>query len=159
MSTRTILTYPAPCLREVAKPVAEVTRETGRLVTDLLETMYSTTGCGLAAPQIGVSLRVFVLHRIFSEELAGLVFINPEILEKHGEVFCTEGCLSFPGVYQQVARAERVKVKALNRRGKPFELEASGLFAVAIQHENDHLDGVLMIDRLGAEPPPHASQS
>jgi peptide deformylase len=148
---REILEYPDPRLREPGKPVAEVTDEIRALVDDMAETMYAAPGCGLAAPQIGVSLRVFVVDCAAEDEPSDLrVFINPEILEKDGQVVWNEGCLSFPGVTEEIKRAERVKVRALDRDGKAFELEADGLLAVAIQHETDHLNGVLMIDKLNA---------
>jgi len=148
---REILEYPDPRLREVAKPVAAVTPEIQQLVDDMAETMYAAPGVGLAATQIGEMHRIFVVD--CAEEDAPselLVFINPEILEKDGQVVWNEGCLSFPGVREEIKRAERVKVRALNRSGKQFELEADGLLAVAIQHETDHLDGVLMVDKLNA---------
>jgi peptide deformylase len=151
MAIREILEYPDPRLREVAKPVAAVTDETRALVDDLAETMYAAPGCGLAATQVGVDQRVFVVDCAGEDEPSDLrVFINPEILEKDGVQVWNEGCLSFPGVSEEIKRAEHVKVRALDRDGKPFELHAHGLLAVAIQHETEHLDGVLMIDKLSA---------
>ncbi len=148
---RPILEYPDPRLREVAKPVAAVTPEIQALVDDMAETMYAAPGCGLAANQIGEDYRIFVVDCAEEDEPSDLrVFINPEIIEKDGQVVWTEGCLSFPGVREEIKRAERVKVRALGRDGKPFELEADGLLAVAIQHETDHLNGVLMVDKLNA---------
>ena len=151
MAIREILEYPDPRLREVAKPVAAVTDEIRALCDDMAETMYAAPGCGLAANQIGVDKRVFVVDCANEDEPSDLrVFINPEILEKDGVQVWNEGCLSFPGVSEEIKRAEHVKVRALDRDGKPFELEAHGLLAVAIQHETEHLDGVLMIDKLSA---------
>jgi peptide deformylase len=151
MAIREILEYPDPRLREIAKPVAGVTDEIRELVDDLAETMYAAPGCGLAATQVGVDKRVFVVDCAGEDEPSDLrVFINPEILEKDGSQVWNEGCLSFPGVSEEIKRAERVKVRALDRDGKPFELEADGLLAVAIQHETEHLDGILMIDKLSA---------
>jgi len=151
MALREILEYPDPRLREVAQPVAAVTAEIQTLVDDMAETMYAAPGCGLAATQLGVALRIFVVDCADEEEPSDLrVFINPEIVEKDGQVVWNEGCLSFPGVREEIKRAERVKVRALDRAGKSFELEADGLLAVAIQHETDHLNGVLMIDKLNA---------
>ncbi|MGC4089738.1 MAG: peptide deformylase [Polyangiaceae bacterium] len=148
---RPILKYPDPRLREVAVPVTEVTDELRTLIDDMAETMYESKGCGLAATQIGVDRRVFVVDCAGEDEPSDLrVFINPEIFEADGNQVWDEGCLSFPGVSEEIKRAERVKVRALNRDGKPFELEADGLLAVAIQHELDHLNGVLMIDKLSA---------
>ena len=151
MAVREILEYPDPRLREVAKPVARVDDEIRRLVDDMAETMYDAPGVGLAAPQIGVGQRVFVIDIAGEDEPSALrVFINPELTASSGTQTWEEGCLSFPGVSEEIKRAERVKVRALDRDGQPFELEADGLLAVAIQHENDHLNGVLMIDKLSA---------
>lgn len=148
---REILKYPDPRLREVAAPVAEVTDELRTLIDDMAETMYSSNGCGLAANQIGVDKRVFVVDCAGENEPSQLMaFINPEIIEADGSQTWDEGCLSFPGVSEEIKRAEHVKVRALDRHGKAFELEADGLLAVAIQHELDHLNGVLMIDKLSA---------
>lgn len=148
---REILEYPDARLREVGKAVAEVTPQIQALVDDMAETMYAAPGCGLAATQLGIAQRIFVIDCAGEDEPSDLrVFINPEIVEKDGSQSWEEGCLSFPGVTEEIKRAERVKVKALDREGKAFELEASGLLAVAIQHESDHLNGVLMIDKLSA---------
>lgn len=147
---RTILHYPDPRLRQKGLPVTAITPDILKLVDDMAETMYAAPGVGLAAPQIGESVRVFVIDVANENEPSNLqVFINPEIVEKAGECTGPEGCLSFPGVSEDIKRAERVKVRALGRDGKAFELEADGLLAVAIQHEHDHLEGVLMIDRMG----------
>jgi peptide deformylase len=151
MALREILEYPDPRLREVAKPVERVDDEIRRLLDDMAETMYDAPGVGLAANQIGVDKRIFVIDIAAEDEPSELyAFVNPEILELDGTQTWNEGCLSFPGVSEEIKRAERVKVRALDRNGKPFELEAEGLLAVAIQHENDHLNGVLMIDKLSA---------
>jgi peptide deformylase len=148
---RQILTYPDPRLREVAQPVQKVDAEIRALAQDMAETMYDAPGVGLAATQIGVALRVFVIDIAGEDEPSDLkVFINPEILESSGTQTWEEGCLSFPGVSEEIKRAAKVRVKALDIDGKPFELEATGLMAVAIQHEHDHLNGELMIDHLGA---------
>lgn len=151
MAIRPILKYPDPRLRVPAKPVAAVTPEIQALIDDMAETMYAAPGCGLAANQIGVDARIFVVDCAGEDEPSDFrVFINPEIIEKDGQVVWNEGCLSFPGVTEEIKRAERVKARALDRDGKPFEIEAEGLLAVAIQHELDHLNGVLMIDKLSA---------
>ena len=148
---REILKYPDPRLREVAKPVEQVTDELRSLIDDMAETMYASKGCGLAATQIGVDKRIFVVDCAGEDEPSPLMaFINPEIVETDGSQTWDEGCLSFPGVSEEIKRAERVKMRALDRSGKPFELEADGLLAVALQHELDHLNGVLMIDKLNA---------
>lgn len=151
MAIRPILTYPDPRLREPAKPVETIDDEVRQLVEDMAETMYDAPGCGLAANQIGVDKRIFVIDVADEDEPSDLkVFINPEITDKTGTQTWQEGCLSFPGVSEDVKRAARVHVKALDEHGNAFELEATGLLAVAIQHENDHLDGVLMVDKFSA---------
>jgi peptide deformylase len=151
MAIRTILEYPDPRLRDAAQPVEKVDAEIRRLVDDMAETMYAAPGVGLAATQIGVPLRIFVIDIAAEDEPSQLrVFINPEISDASGTQTWNEGCLSFPGVNEEIKRAEHVRVRALDAQGKPFELEADGLLAVAIQHENDHLNGVLMIDKLSA---------
>ena len=150
MAIRPILEYPDPKLREKARPVAQVDDEIRKLVEDMAETMYAAPGVGLAAPQVGESVRVFVIDTADEGEPSTFrAFINPEIVETHGTQAWKEGCLSFPGVAESIKRAERVRVKALGADGQPFELETGGLLAVAIQHENDHLNGVLMIDKVG----------
>jgi peptide deformylase len=147
---RTILHYPDERLREPGKKIEAVTPELQKLIDDMAETMYAAPGVGLAATQIGEPLQLFLIDIASDDEPSDLrVFINPEIVEKHGETVFAEGCLSFPGAQEDVDRAARVKVRALDRDGKPFELEAEELLAIAIQHEYDHLQGVLMIDRLG----------
>jgi peptide deformylase len=151
MAIREILVYPDPRLRQVAQPVACVDQDIQQIVDDMAETMYAAPGVGLAANQIGVLKRVFVIDIAGDDDPSDLrVFINPELLEMSGTQTWTEGCLSFPGASEEIKRAERVRVRALDREGHPFELEAEGLMAVAIQHENEHLDGVLMIDKLNA---------
>jgi peptide deformylase len=147
---RTILHYPDKRLREKGAPITAITDEIKALVDDMAETMYAAPGVGLAATQIGVALQLFVIDIAEQDQPSDLrVFINPEILEREGDITWTEGCLSFPGVQEDIDRAARVRVRALDRDGKPFELEAEGLLAVAIQHEFDHLQGELMIDHLG----------
>lgn len=151
MALRPILKYPDPRLKQVAAPVPAVTDEIRQLVDDMAETMYAAPGVGLAANQVGVLLRVFVIDIAAEDEPSELrVFINPEILGTTGTQTWEEGCLSFPGVTEEIRRAERVTVRALGRDGESFELEADGLLAVAIQHENDHLNGIVMLDKLNA---------
>ena len=147
MAMLDILHFPDQRLRNKAKPVAEVDDSVRKLVDDMLETMYQAPGIGLAATQVNVAKRVLVID-ISEEHDQPLVFINPEILSKEGEETMDEGCLSVPGVYETVKRAERVTVRALNRDGEPFELDTDGLLAVCIQHEIDHLDGKLFVDYL-----------
>lgn len=150
MAIRTILHYPDARLRQKASLVHEVTPEIGKLIDDMAETMYAAPGVGLAATQLGEPYRIFIIDVAGEDEPSDLrVFVNPEIVERDGECTGPEGCLSFPGISEDIKRAERVKVRAQDRTGKPFELEAEGLLAIAIQHETDHLDGVLMIDRMG----------
>jgi peptide deformylase len=150
MAIRTILHYPDKRLRVPGQPVTDFGADFQALVDDMAETMYAAPGVGLAATQIGVAQRLFVIDIAGSDEPSDLrVFVNPEIVEAVGEVCWDEGCLSFPGVTEEIERAERVKVRALDRHGNAFELEADGLLAVAIQHENDHLEGKLMVDRVG----------
>jgi peptide deformylase len=147
---RTILHYPDPRLRQKGLPIERVTPELERLIDDMAETMYAAPGVGLAATQIGEQHRLFLIDVAADDEPSNLlVFINPEITVKVGEQCGPEGCLSFPGVSEDVKRAAKITVRALDRKGQVFELEAEGLLAVAVQHENDHLDGVLMIDRMG----------
>ena len=147
---RPILCYPDKRLREPGKKVERFDAELHQLIEDMAETMYAAPGVGLAAPQIGVSKRLFIVDVASAEDEPSdlRVFINPEIVETEGETTFNEGCLSFPGLREDIDRAERVRVRALDKDGQPFELEAGGLLAIAIQHENDHLDGKLMIDHL-----------
>lgn len=147
---RTILHYPDPRLRLKGLPIERVTPELDRLIDDMAETMYAAPGVGLAATQIGEQHRLFLIDIAAEDEPSNLiVFINPEITVKEGEQCGPEGCLSFPGVSEDVKRAAKITVRAQDRKGNTFEIEADGLLAVAVQHENDHLDGVLMIDRMG----------
>lgn len=140
-----ILEYPDTRLRTVALPVAEVNDEIRQLVGDMFETMYMAPGIGLAASQVDFHQRVLVID-ISEDKSEPLCFINPEIIEATGTVSRDEGCLSVPDVYESGERAERIRVKALDRNGKQFELEADELLAVCIQHEIDHLDGKLFVD-------------
>jgi peptide deformylase len=151
MSIRKILQYPDKRLRNPGEPVREFGDALHTLIDDMAETMYAAPGVGLAAPQIGESVRLFIIDVATGEDEPSdlRIFVNPEIVERHGDVVWEEGCLSFPGVHEEIARAERVKVRAQDRDGNAFELETDGLLAIAIQHENDHLDGKLMIDHLG----------
>lgn len=149
MSVKRVLKYGEKTLREQSKEVHKVSKKITDLVQDLLDTMYAQNGVGLAAPQIGVNLRVFVIDvSANNEPLNPIVFINPKIIKKSGAVESEEGCLSFPQAYSKVKRYKYVMVKALDDKGRPFVLEADdgSLLARAIQHENDHLNGVLFID-------------
>ena len=148
MALLNILEFPDPRLRTVAKPVTTVDENIQTLVEDMLETMYDAPGIGLAATQVNVHKRVVVMD-LSEDQSEPLVLINPEI-EVLGEATCPtqEGCLSVPGFYETVDRPEHIRLKALDKQGKPFELEPEGLMAVCIQHEIDHLNGKLFVDYL-----------
>jgi peptide deformylase len=148
MAKLTILEFPDPRLRTRAKPVAAVDDGVRRLIDDMLETMYAAPGVGLAATQVDVHRRVLVVD-VTREQDRPLAFVNPEIVEREGTVEAEEGCLSVPGIFDTLAtRSERVVVRALDRDGRPFEMEADGLLAICIQHEMDHLEGKLFVDYL-----------
>ena len=150
MAVRTILHYPDPRLRQAGRTVEHFDEALHTLVDDMAETMYAAPGVGLAATQVGETWQVFVVDCASEGEPSDFrVFVNPVILSVEGKASNDEGCLSFPGAREEVDRAERVRVRAQDRNGKTFELETEGLLAIAIQHEYDHLQGVLMIDRLG----------
>jgi len=147
MAILNILHFPDERLRIKAKPVAEVTDKHRTLINNMLETMYDAPGIGLAATQINFHERILVID-ISEEKNQPIVLINPEILEKEGDQEFDEGCLSVPGIYETLHRAEKVRIKALNKAGESFEMDAEGLLAVCIQHEMDHLDGKLFVDYL-----------
>ncbi len=148
MAKLTILEFPDPRLRTKAAPVAVVDDRIRQLIDDMLETMYAAPGIGLAATQVNVHERVLVVD-VSQEQNRPMAFINAEIVEREGRTEAEEGCLSVPGIFDKLnTRAERVVVRALDRDGKPLELEADGLLAVCIQHEMDHLDGKLFVDYL-----------
>ena len=158
-----IVTYPEPVLSKVAKPVTDFNKDLEHLVKDMLFTMYHAPGIGLAAPQVGESIRLFVLDVDYDREtitnsagkeevrLSGfrpMVFINPVITGTSGTTTYEEGCLSVPGVYEEVKRHKTIHVKYQDLRGNFHELEADDMLAICLQHENDHLDGVVFIERL-----------
>jgi peptide deformylase len=146
---RPLLRYGAPVLHEPASPVAEVTPEIDRLITDMVQTMYAAPGIGLAAPQVGVSLRILVVDISIGRDPNGLiVMVNPEFVLREGMQLEEEGCLSVPGFNATVVRPARVILQGLDRSGVEREVEGSGLLARAFQHEMDHLDGTLFVDRL-----------
>ncbi|MGB7905057.1 MAG: peptide deformylase [Steroidobacteraceae bacterium] len=148
MAKLTILEYPDPRLRTKAAPVERVDAQLGQVIDDMFETMYAAPGIGLAATQVDFHRRLVVLD-VSEDKSQPLVLINPEIIERSGGLEIEEGCLSVPGIFDTpTTRAERIRVRALGRDGKPFELEASGLLAICIQHELDHLDGKLFVDYL-----------
>ncbi|WP_298598766.1 peptide deformylase [Zoogloea sp.] len=147
MALLPILRYPDPRLHTRATQVAEVNDEIRKLVNDMAETMYEAPGIGLAATQVDVHKRVVVID--VSEDKSGLLaLINPEIISRSGEQVCEEGCLSVPGIYDKVSRAEQVRVRALDPQGRTIEFDADGLLAVCVQHELDHLDGKVFVEYL-----------
>ena len=147
MSVLQILHFPDERLRITAKPVKEVDAKIQQIVDDMFETMYAEEGIGLAATQVNIHQRIIVID-VSENRDERLVLINPELLEKSGETGIEEGCLSIPDQRALVPRAEKVKIRALDREGKSFELEADDLLAICIQHEIDHLVGVLFVDYL-----------
>ena len=147
MAIRNILYYPDPRLRNRAQPVDSVDDEVRRLLDDMLETMYAAPGIGLAAIQMNVPIRAVTID-ISEHSDQPLCLVNPEILELTGSVETEEGCLSVPGIYESVERADWIRARALDRDGQAFEFEAEGLLAVCVQHEIDHLDGKLFVDHL-----------
>lgn len=147
MSVLQVLTFPDDRLRTVAKPVKSVTPEIQKIVDDMLDTMYAEDGIGLAATQVDIHQCIVVID-VSDTRDQPIVFINPEIIEKHGEETSEEGCLSVPGARALVDRASDVTVKALDRNGQEFQLEAIDLLAICIQHELDHLKGKLFVDYL-----------
>ena len=149
MAMLDILHFPDPRLRNQARPVERVDDDVRQLIDDMFETMYAAPGIGLAAIQVNRPQRVIVMD-VSEDRSQPLALVNPEILERHGVEEMDEGCLSVPGVYETVQRADRVRVRALDRAGEPFEMEADGLLAVCIQHEIDHLDGKLFVDYLSS---------
>jgi peptide deformylase len=151
MAILDVLQFPDPRLRRRSEPVEKITDELRQLAADMLETMYDEPGIGLAAPQVGMNVRLVVLDTDWTEEDAErspLVLVNPEILESDGKIVWNEGCLSVPEFTADVVRAERVVLRALDLDGKEIREEAQGLRAVCFQHEIDHLDGMLFIDRI-----------
>ncbi len=151
MALREVLKFPDKRLREISTPIDEITDEIRELAHDMLEVMYDEPGVGLAAPQVGEAVRLMVVDTEWTREDAErnpLVLVNPEITEREGTITWTEGCLSVPDFEADVMRAERVVLRASDLEGQPLEIDATGLRAVCFQHELDHLDGVLFIDRI-----------
>jgi peptide deformylase len=147
MAILTILEFPDERLRKKATPVEAIDESLRQLIDDMFETMYAAPGVGLAANQVNVQKRVIVMD-VSEEKNAPLCLINPELLDKQGAEEMDEGCLSVPGIFEKVSRAEKIRVRALDREGKSFDLDAEGLLAVCIQHEMDHLEGKLFVDYL-----------
>ncbi len=147
MALLSILKYPDPRLNTLAEPVIKINQQIRRLVADMTQTMYAAPGVGLAATQVDVHKQVIVLDISETKDQL-LVLINPEILESSGEAECEEGCLSVPGVFDKVKRAEHVRVAALDANGDRFEFDASNVLAVCVQHEIDHLKGIVFVEYL-----------
>src|SRR3990167_5039392 len=147
MTVLTVLHYPDPRLRRIAEPVTTITPEIQVLIDDMFETMYNDQGIGLAATQVDVQKRIIVMD-LGSDKKEQFAFINPEVVWSDGIEKSKEGCLSVTDIYEEVERAQKVRVKALNREGQSIEFDADNLLAVCIQHEIDHLNGKLFIDRL-----------
>jgi peptide deformylase len=147
MALLTILRYPDPRLHKVAAKVDRVDDKIRKLIKDMADTMYAAPGVGLAATQVDVHKRVIIIDTSETRDQLN-VFVNPEIVAASGEADCEEGCLSVPGVYEKVRRAERITVCALNAAGEAYTLEAQGLLAVCIQHEMDHLEGKVFVEYL-----------
>ncbi|HPF74412.1 MAG: peptide deformylase [Rhodanobacteraceae bacterium] len=147
MALLEIIEFPDPRLRNKAATIERVDDELRALIDDMFETMYDAPGIGLAATQVNVHRRFMVID-VSEDKSEPRVFINPEILTREGKQVCQEGCLSVPGIYADVTRAERIRVRAQDRNGEAYEIDADGLLAVCIQHEMDHLDGKLFVDYL-----------
>jgi peptide deformylase len=147
MALRTILEFPDPRLRTKAQPVTRFDAALGALIDDMFETMYAAPGIGLAATQLDVHLRLIVID-LSKEHNEPLVLVNPEILAREGEASTEEGCLSVPGIFDEVKRAAKVRVRAQERNGELFERDFEDILAVCIQHEMDHLEGKLFVDYL-----------
>ena len=147
MTIRKIVFLPAPVLRQVGKPVEKFDNALHKLIDDMFETMYAAKGVGLAAPQIGISLQLAVID-VSGDKTQQIVIANPRIIEREGEKTYQEGCLSVPGAYDTVVRADTVTVQAHDRDGKLFEITADGLLGECLQHEIDHLNGQLFVDLL-----------
>ena len=151
MALRDVVQFPDPRLKLVSKPITQITDEIRELAADMIKVMYDEPGIGLAAPQVGVSVRLFVIDTEWSDEEIGrrpLVVINPEISEREGRITWDEGCLSVPDYSAVVERDAKITLRGLDLEGQPIVEHAEGLRAVCIQHEVDHLDGILFIDRI-----------
>ncbi|WP_420265297.1 peptide deformylase [Candidatus Magnetominusculus dajiuhuensis] len=159
MAVLKIKTYPAKVLKQVATPVKDICANTQKLLDDMIETMYDAAGIGLAAPQVGVSKRIIIVDTSAKDgtERDPLIVINPEIVYAEGDVLSTEGCLSLPEFTTTVERRALVFVRGLDREGNPVEVEASRLLCRALQHEIDHLNGILLLDKVNIDDGlPHA---
>lgn len=155
MSRLEIVKYPDPVLLKKADPVADINGDLQKRIDQMIETLYAAPGLGLAAPQVGDSVRLFVYDMSVQDEASDrrkgpIVVINPEIVAMEGEEISEEGCLSIPGYQEKVKRAYRVQLKGLDRDGKEIRLEGEGLLARLFQHEIDHIDGIMMVDRFSS---------
>lgn len=152
MALLEIKKYPEKVLKEKAASVGDIDCKIQRLIDDMIETMYAAPGIGLAAPQVGISKRVIVIDVSIREEEKTplIVLINPKIIKAEGEIESEEGCLSLPGYIAAVKRSERVHIRGLDRKGNPVEIEGEGLLCRALQHEIDHINGTLLIDRISS---------
>ncbi len=149
MAILEIKKYPDQVLKRESELVTDIDGDLQKLIDDMIETMYNSNGIGLAAPQVGVSKRLIVVDTSLREENHSLiVLINPEIINSEGEILSEEGCLSLPGFITRLKRNEKIFVRGLDRKGKTIEIEATGLLARALQHEIDHLNGILIIDKI-----------
>ena len=151
MAARSVVTYGNPFLKRRAREIKDINGSVKRLAEEMFETLERSRGVGLAAPQVGVPLRLIVLS-IPNEDGTRwkCVIVNPELVSKNGKITSEEGCLSIPGIYEEITRAEEVEVKGLDLEGKEIRVKGRGLLAKAVQHELDHIDGVLIVDRLSA---------
>jgi len=149
MAVLEIRKYPEEILKKKAEAITDINEDLHQLIDDMVETMYKANGVGLAAPQVGVSKRLIVVDTSPREANQSLiVLINPEISDSEGEILSEEGCLSLPGFITRLKRKEKILVKGLDRKGKEIEVQATGLLARALQHELDHLEGILLVDRI-----------
>ena len=149
MAVREVVTYPKVTLRKKAEAVSEVTEEIRELIRDMKETMYISQGIGLAAPQLGVNRRVIVVDvTLYDPDQEPFALINPEVVSGEGEVDSTEGCLSVPDLLETIKRKEKVTVRGFDEEGKEVEIEATGMLAICLQHEIDHLNGTTIVERL-----------
>ena len=149
MATLDVVTYPQTTLRKISEPITEIGQDIHDLIRDMRETMYGSRGIGLAAPQVGVNQKVIVVDvRFYQPEQEPFALINPEIVSGEGEVDSTEGCLSVPDVLETIKRKEKVTVRGLSEQGEQVEIEATGMLAICLQHEIDHLNGMTIVERL-----------
>lgn len=147
MALLSVLQFPDPLLRKKALPVTEVNADVRKIVGDMFETMYEQSGVGLASTQVNIQQRIIVID-VSEDRKNPLCVINPEIIHREGIQYEYEGCLSFPGVFDKVERSAKIRMRALDANGKPYEIDAEELLAICIQHEIDHLDGILFMDHL-----------